>query len=239
MDEFKKTEWINAESAREFIENSDYYILERNKVFKILKSFLKNNLADNKNGHLSVLDLGCGDGRVTQELLAVDNRLRVTLVDGSEEMINKAQIRLKAYSEMDFHQWTFEELIVENKLNKNYDLIVSSLALHHVIDKRNLYNYLYNFLNPGGYFIIFDVVRAPTENLETWYLTLWKEWIQEKENKMDTSISFNQIPDRYKDNPDNYPDKLSYQLNMLKSIGFNDVDCYYKYGIFSIYGGQR
>lgn len=237
MDEFEKTEWVNVESAREFIDKSDYYILERERMFTILKSFLKNNLVANKNGILNVLDLGCGDGRVTQELLTVDNQLKVTLIDGSEEMINNAQIRLKAYSKLDFHRCTFEEML-KNELNKNYDLIVSSLALHHVINKKTLFNYLYHLLNYGGYFIIFDVVRAPTENLEIWYLTLWKEWIQENENKKD-NISFVHIPDKYKNNPDNHPDKLIDQLEILKSIGFSEVDCYYKYGIFSIYGGRK
>jgi tRNA (cmo5U34)-methyltransferase len=47
------------------------------------------------------------------------------------------------------------------------------------------------------------------------------------------------IPDQYKGNPDNMPDTLEAQLEMLKQIGFNNVDCYHKYGIFSLFGGNR
>ncbi len=40
-------------------------------------------------------------------------------------------------------------------------------------------------------------------------------------------------------NPDNIPDTLESQLEALKDIGFNNVDCFYKYGIFALFGGSR
>lgn len=56
---------------------------------------------------------------------------------------------------------------------------------------------------------------------------------------MESSESFQKVPDQYKNNPDNNPDTLENQLKLLKSTGFKNVDCYYKYGIFSVYGGQK
>jgi tRNA (cmo5U34)-methyltransferase len=35
------------------------------------------------------------------------------------------------------------------------------------------------------------------------------------------------------------PDTLAAQLNALQTIGFEDVDCFYKYGIFTMYGGKK
>ena len=29
------------------------------------------------------------------------------------------------------------------------------------------------------------------------------------------------------------------QINALKEIGFREVDCYYKYGIFAVFGGRK
>ncbi len=75
---------------------------------------------------------------------------------------------------------------------------------------------------------------CPSTDLEEWYLKLWKEWIIENETEIATSESFRHIPDQYKSNPDNNPDILENQLNSLKSAGFKNTDCYYKYGIFSI-----
>lgn len=85
-----------------------------------------------------------------------------------------------------------------------------------------------------------DVVLSPTENLEKWYLLLWKEWIDERKKSSGTEGHyFDDIIDRYKNNKDNKPDTLEDQLNALKGIGFRDVDCFYKYGIFSMYGGRK
>ncbi|NOY65253.1 MAG: class I SAM-dependent methyltransferase, partial [Nitrospirae bacterium] len=32
---------------------------------------------------------------------------------------------------------------------------------------------------------------------------------------------------------------LEAQLDALRETGFKEVDCYYKYGVFAIYGGRR
>jgi hypothetical protein len=34
-------------------------------------------------------------------------------------------------------------------------------------------------------------------------------------------------------------DPLVPQLNALRSIGFENVDCFYKYGIFAMFGGSK
>lgn len=77
-----------------------------------------------------------------------------------------------------------------------------------------------------------------TQDLEDWYLSLWTEWI---DAKVDSSQKPDllPIPQQYKDNPDNLPDPLSVQLQTLETIGFKNVDCYYKYGIFTVFGGSK
>jgi len=37
----------------------------------------------------------------------------------------------------------------------------------------------------------------------------------------------------------NKPDTLANQLRALKSAGFVDVDCYFKNGIFVVFGGAK
>lgn len=44
---------------------------------------------------------------------------------------------------------------------------------------------------------------------------------------------------RYKDPSSmNKPDALEDQLEALRETGFRDVDCYYKNGIFAVFGGK-
>jgi tRNA (cmo5U34)-methyltransferase len=47
------------------------------------------------------------------------------------------------------------------------------------------------------------------------------------------------VPQRYKANSDNVPDTLRVQLEALEKIGFRQVDCYYKFGIYVMFGGQK
>ena len=242
MADFEKSEWNKSRHANDFVENADIYILERKRLFSIVKSFynyfLRNKI---KNEHLKVLDLGCGDGALTNELLKADKKLEATLVDGSLDMIENAQQRLKFYNGFNFINKTFQELLENDILENDYNLIVSSLAIHHLSSegKESLFQYIFHHLNEGGFFLNIDVIRAPTVALESWYRKLWTDWIIKNELKTGSKESFQHIPQQYKNNPDNYPDKLETQLNVLKSIGFSQVDCYYKYGIFSIFGGKK
>jgi tRNA (cmo5U34)-methyltransferase len=246
MSKFEKSEWAEEKHAKEFMENADIYILERKRLFEILKSFYRYFLANKSDKPVKVLDLGCGSGALTQELLQVDAEVEATLVDGSSEMLKNARENLKNYNGMKFVQKTFQELL-ENEsegndiLTDDFDFVVSSLAIHHLHteEKKSLFQYLYNHLESGGFFLNIETVKAPTDELERWYRVLWSEWIHENQVKLDAKKSFEYLPEQYKDNPDNHPDKLQIQLDALESVGFCQVDCYYKYGIFSIYGGMK
>lgn len=132
MSQFEESEWKKRAKALEFIENADMYILERKRLFKIMQSLYKHFLTDIiKNRSVKILELGCGDGRITQELLKVDKNLEGTLIDGSLEMIENAKKRLESYPGLKFIQTTFQELVNCNLLSENFDFVVSSLALHH------------------------------------------------------------------------------------------------------------
>jgi tRNA (cmo5U34)-methyltransferase len=190
---------------------------------------------------IKVLDLGSGDGRISRELLKVDTNLEIYLVDGSFEMLERAKSYLKDYTNIQYINKTFQDILDADTLATNFDFIVSSLAIHHLSsnEKDLLFNYIYKHLNDGGYFLNMEVVLAPSEPLEEWYRIMWQEWIQENEKKLGIEQSFQYLPLKYKKNPDNHPDTLEIQLNSLKSIGFKNVDCHYKYGIFAIYSGER
>jgi tRNA (cmo5U34)-methyltransferase len=242
MSKFERSEWAEKKHAKEFVENADIYILERGRLFGILKSFytyfLKNRI---KNRPVKVLDLGCGDGALTKQLLKVDHQIKATLVDGSLEMLKNAHKSLKSYSNLVYIHKTFQELLEEDVLESSFDFAVSSLAIHHLstADKESLFDYVYHHLNEGGFFLNIDVVLAPAEQLEDWYRQLWEEWIVENEAQLGFNKTFSHIPNQYKNNPDNHPDTLKKQIDALKYVGFKQVDCYYKYGVFSIYGGKK
>jgi tRNA (cmo5U34)-methyltransferase len=240
MTEFDKSQWAKPEFAQEYRDSADVYIVERKRMLEILKSFYKHFIGNRPSSY--ILDLGCGDGIVTYELLKNNNSIEATLIDGSEDMLSKAKDRLKDFRNVHFIRASFQEILKTGSTLQRYDFIVSSLAIHHLTmeEKTALFRTVYSHLNFDGYFLNVDVILAPSDALEQWYLLLWKQWIDERRSFLRLEgDQYDNIIRRYKDNTDNKPDTLGTQLKALQSIGFKNVDCFYKYGIFTIYGGKK
>ena len=238
--EFDNSNWAKAEFAREYRDNADIYVIERRRMLAILQSFYRHYL---KGGHQkTILDLGCGDGVITREILRVDGSASVTLLDGSEDMLDTAREKLKDFANTQFISASFQDVLEKDALKQDFDFIVSALAIHHLArdEKICLFREIYGHLKPDGHFVNIDVVLAPTEALEDWYMALWKEWINERKISLGINDDyFDDMTRRYKENKDNKPDTLENQMDTLREIGFKDVDCFYKYGIFSMFGGRK
>jgi tRNA (cmo5U34)-methyltransferase len=238
MSSYDSSHWTDNRFAKEYRDQADGYIPERSKLIEIAQSLYRYFV---KNGQPHrILDLGCGDGLMVQELLKVDDSIEATLVDGSREMLNAAMQRLARFERMHCISASFQDLLVQDLLKGTFCFIVSSLAIHHLVmeQKTALFKYIYRHLDPGGLFLNIDVVLSPTDDLEDCYLTLWQEWI-DAHAADSQKASLLPVPQQYKDNSDNTPDPLIPQLQVLERIGFKNVDCHYKYGIFAMFGGTR
>jgi trans-aconitate 2-methyltransferase len=92
----------------------------------------------------SVLDVGCGTGRVTEAVLELVPRGRVLAIDASAEMVEFARRRLGDRAEV----WCEDALDLD--LPQPVDAIVSTAALHWVKDHDRLWARLARALRPGG-----------------------------------------------------------------------------------------
>jgi len=92
----------------------------------------------------TVLDVGCGTGRVTELLVALVPEGRVLALDASEEMVALARSRLGERAEV----WCQD--VLELDLKRPVDAIVSTAALHWVSDHDRLWRRLGGALRPGG-----------------------------------------------------------------------------------------
>jgi len=238
MAQFDESRWAERDFSQGYRDAANIFLPFRSQFIDITKTFYEQYTSQNSNA--SVLDLGCGDGLFIQELLKSFTPAKVRLVDGSNEMLDAARDRLAEHADLIYFKASFQELLANDPLNELFDFIYSSLAIHHLPfeEKKSLYAYIYNHLSMGGCFVHYDVVVPPSEKLERWYMSLWREWIRKHAaiNKRKDLIG---IPEEYKGNQDNIPDTLDSQLRALETIGFKDVDCYFKYGMFSLFGGFK
>jgi len=96
------------------------------------------------NGDESVLDAGCGSGRVTEELLKRLPSGQMLAVDGSQAMIAEARERLgdrASYMVSDLSELEVDEPV---------DLVFSTATFHWILDHDRLFQRLRAALLPGG-----------------------------------------------------------------------------------------
>ncbi len=238
MSKFERSRWADSEFSQNYRDEANIYLPFRGQFIEIAKSLYAYFISTRTEAR--VLDLGCRDGLFIQELLQSFSPASVTLVDGSAEMLEAAKKRLGNNAKINFIKASFQDLLAEESLDEEFDFIYPSLAIHHLPfeEKKYLYTCIHKLLSPGGCFAHYDVVVPQSEKIEKWYLSLWREWIKEHPAK-EIREKLLGIPEQYKGNPDNVPDTLESQLQALDQIGFKEVDCFFKYGIFSLLGGLK
>ena len=240
MTESEMRRWGEKDFAYRYLEDADIRILDRRRMLGILKSFYSHFL-DNRKGS-KVLDLGCGDGILTYQLLQVDVSLSATLIDGSDDMLHRARERLADFKDIHYINATFQELLSGDIQLPEFDIAVSSLAIHHLTssERDSLFRFIFSHLADGGYFINIDIALSPSEALEEWYVELWKQWMIERETELNIESNYGGVIDScYEKEHYKKLDTLAAQLDALREAGFKDADCFYKHGIFAMYGGRK
>ena len=100
-------------------------------------------------GAETVLDAGCGSGRVTRLLLDALPRGRVLAVDASPAMVAAARAALEG--EIRRGALTvLEQDLLELSLGERVDAIFSCAVFHHIHDHDRLFARLHEALRPGG-----------------------------------------------------------------------------------------
>src|SRR4051794_28931067 len=95
-------------------------------------------------GDETVLDAGCGTGKVTATLFERLPRGRVIAVDAAPSMVEEARERLPA--EVDVRQADLLDL----SLDEPVDAVLSTATFHWVADHDRLFSNLLAALKPGG-----------------------------------------------------------------------------------------
>jgi SAM-dependent methyltransferase len=156
-----------------------------------------------------VLDLGTGDGRLLALLRADRPDMLGVGLDFSEPMLAAAR---KRFADDERIELVKHDLSQPLPALGRFDVVVSSVAIHHLEHerKRSLYGEVFELLESGGLFANFEHVASATHRLHLAFFAA-----------IDEPLEHEDPSDRLLD--------VETQLGWLREHGFDDVDCYWKW----------
>jgi SAM-dependent methyltransferase len=167
-----------------------------------------------------ILDLGAGDGYLLGLIREVHPDAGGVAADFSAEMLGRARTLFAAEPAV---------TVIEHDLNEplpvrwgTFDVVVSSFAIHHVGHERKpaLYGEVHDRLAPGGVFCNLEHVASPTPELHDAFL-----------------LAIGYAP--ADDDPSNQLLDVETQLAWLGELGFEQVDCHWKWRELALLAAVR
>jgi tRNA (cmo5U34)-methyltransferase len=202
--------WADGEKATEYLGRADT-LPHRGEG----EGVLIRDLAGALPGRL--LDLGCGDGRLTALAFEAYPESRATCVDMSPPMLEAATARFGSDERVSFMTHDLDDPLPFDA--GSFDAIVTSLAVHHVSDerKRVLYSEIAALLAPGGVFGNLEIVASPTQHLHD----KWRDEMGARDDPADRLCDMNS------------------QLAWISEAGLEQVDCIWKWRSLALLRGER
>jgi tRNA (cmo5U34)-methyltransferase len=117
-----------------------------------------------------------------------------------------------------------------------FDLIVSSMALHHLTDaeKPVLYRRMFGWLKPGGLFRCADETLALPPKAHEANLERWERWARENGATSEEITLWAEHAEAY----DHYA-PLAMHIQWLQQAGFIQVDCHWRKLMWTVFGGEK
>lgn len=204
-------EYATAEHALKYLARADR-LPHRTEGEAVLLEFIPRNVQ-------RILDLGTGDGRLLA-LLRIDRPdADGVAIDFSPTMLAAARERFRGETKVQVLEHSLDEPL---PALGTFDAIVSSFAIHHCTDgrKQTLYREIHDALAPGGVFCNLEHVASASAELHATFLRALGITAAEED-------------------PSNKLVDVETQVRWLREIGFENVDCHWKWLELALLGGTK
>lgn len=182
-----------------------------------------------------VLDIGCGAGNNTIKLSQYISPFDCDLVDLSQPMLQRARARIAKVNtgRIDLFQGDFR---VVDLPEERYDVILAAAVLHHLRDDRDwesVFAKIYRLTAAGGSVWITDLVFHENEAVQAMMWDRYGDYLCSVGGEIFQEKVFEYI------HREDSPRPVTYQLDLLRKVGFSHVELLHKNSCFAAFGAIK
>ena len=182
-----------------------------------------------------VLDVGCGAGNYTLKLLQHIPKLDVTLIDLSQPMLERAKERVRKATAGDITAIQGDIRAVYLPENQ-FDVVLAAAVLHHLrtdAEWQAVFAAFYRALRPGGSTWVFDLIESSIPAVQRLMQQQYGEYLTRFKNEAYRDLVFAYVE------KEDTPRPLMFQLDMLREVGFCQVEVLHKNVCFAAFGAVK
>jgi len=184
-------------------------------------------------GAESLLDIGCGAGNYSLKLMQPLPLRRITLIDLSRPMLDRAIQRIGGAAEVTAVQSDVREAQLPAEV---FDVAVAGATLHHLREDAEwdaVFGAVWRSLKPGASFWIWDLVSHELPAVQQLMWRRYGEYLTGLKGSAYRDQVFAYVE------AEDTPRPLVWQLDRLRAAGFRTVEVLHKNACFAAFGGVK
>jgi len=182
-----------------------------------------------------LLDIGCGAGNYTLKMLERIPDMNCTLIDLSCPMLRKAKERIAPATKGNIE--AIQNDILHQELTENsYDIVLAGAVMHHLrndADWETVFSNIYRALKPGGSFWVSDLISQDHPALEAVFEEQYGKYLENLGGPEYRKKVLDYIE------AEDTPRSVSFQLDLMRKVGFSYTEVLHKNSRFAAFGGIR
>lgn len=182
-------------------------------------------------GAEEILDIGCGAGNQTLNLLRVFPNANCTLLDLSSAMLERARERVGSVTRGQLES-VAGDLRTAVLPEGRFDVAVAAAVLHHLRDDADWelgFSRIRSLLREGGVLLVSDLIRHEDPKIEALFEVRYEAFLREALGDAEAERIMRSIAES------DTPSPLEYQFALLRNLGFREVGLLHKDLVFGAY----